>query len=85
MECGLCFETCRQAGHNAISWVSVPEENGEGERLVPQVNPAKCVGCGLCEVTCLTEVVATGVLEVPAVTVTPRAAQVELQRRGRLR
>ena len=42
--CGRCYISCRDGGHQAISW------NQQTKR--PRVNGAKCAGCGLCSLVC---------------------------------
>jgi len=65
-DCQLCYEECRAAGYHAIEMKEiqvavgdVPEgalsamEIEEAGRIpAPFVNPAACVGCGLCEYRC---------------------------------
>ena len=41
--CGRCYISCRDGGHQAISF---------GEDRRPRVNGAKCVGCLLCSLVC---------------------------------
>ena len=41
--CGRCYVSCRDGGHQAISF---------GEDRQPRVNGAKCVGCLLCSLVC---------------------------------
>lgn len=41
--CGRCYLSCRDGGHQAISFA---------EDRVPHVNGAKCVGCHLCTLVC---------------------------------
>ena len=43
--CGRCYTSCRDGGHQAISF---------GEDRRPKVNAAKCVGCLLCRLVCPT-------------------------------
>lgn len=42
--CGRCFISCRDGGHQALTW------NSETGR--PKLNGLKCVGCGLCSLVC---------------------------------
>jgi dihydropyrimidine dehydrogenase (NAD+) subunit PreA len=39
IRCGLCHVACRDGGHVAIEW---------GEGRIPEVDPERCTGCGLC-------------------------------------
>ena len=85
--CGLCYDVCREAGHEAIEWVRRGRGEGGGGRgrggrgagtyqLVPSVDPAKCVGCGLCVTTCMqTNVTERKLLSRPAIAVTPKLFQ----------
>ena len=41
--CGRCYTSCRDGGHQAISF---------GEDRQPRVNGSKCVGCLLCSLVC---------------------------------
>jgi dihydropyrimidine dehydrogenase (NAD+) subunit PreA len=41
--CGRCYTSCRDGGHQAISF---------GEDRLPRVNGSKCVGCLLCSLVC---------------------------------
>jgi dihydropyrimidine dehydrogenase (NAD+) subunit PreA len=43
IRCGRCFRACYDGGHRAI--------RVGGERL-PEVDPERCVGCGLCPLVC---------------------------------
>lgn len=45
MECGRCFISCRDGGHQAISF---------GEDRKPKIIGTKCVGCHLCRLVCPT-------------------------------
>ena len=45
MGCGRCFISCRDGGHQAISF---------GEDRTPRILGAKCVGCLLCRLVCPT-------------------------------
>ncbi len=58
--CQLCVDECRMAGYNAIEFVHVGtrrDENGEPVEgsgwLAPVVREDLCVGCGLCQMRCL--------------------------------
>jgi len=58
-DCQLCADECRAAGYDAIEFIRVGalvDESGmpiEGSGfLAPVVLPAKCVGCGLCQMRC---------------------------------
>ena len=65
-DCQLCFEECRAAGYNAITMkeiqlrlgdvpegvMSASELEEAGRIWAPFVDPAACVGCGLCEFRC---------------------------------
>jgi ferredoxin-type protein NapG len=67
-DCQLCFEECRAAGYDAIEMREIRLEIGEAPPGVlspaeleaaariraPVLDPAKCVGCGLCEYRCHT-------------------------------
>ncbi|MCP4631346.1 MAG: NAD-dependent dihydropyrimidine dehydrogenase subunit PreA [candidate division Zixibacteria bacterium] len=44
INCGKCFISCRDGGHEAIEW--------NRERRLPQVNLENCVGCALCKLVC---------------------------------
>lgn len=44
--CGRCFISCRDGGHQAISF--------DTENRVPTLNGNKCVGCQLCSLVCPT-------------------------------
>jgi ferredoxin len=85
-KCGPCVDICREAGFNAIEWVRRPapdearptEESDEPDDFewVPRVNPAKCVGCGLCVQICMQKFVTdSGILPEPAIAVTPKRVQ----------
>lgn len=71
-ECSLCYEECRRAGYDAIALRTVrielnppPPEGVFSEQeiedmsriQVPLVDPAACVGCGICEYRCHTRYV----------------------------
>jgi len=43
--CGRCYTSCRDGGHQALSF---------GEDRKPHVNGSKCVGCQLCRLVCPT-------------------------------
>ena len=56
--CGLCVITCRAAGYEAMVEDIQFDEMGmpiEGSVPTPIVLPDRCVGCGLCQQTCLTK------------------------------
>ena len=48
--CGRCYLSCRDGGHQAISFA---------EDRVPHINGAKCVGCHLCTLVCPVEAIGT--------------------------
>ena len=43
--CGRCYISCRDGGHQALSF---------GDDRTPRLNGAKCVGCHLCRLVCPT-------------------------------
>ncbi|MBQ6576646.1 MAG: 4Fe-4S binding protein, partial [Bacteroidales bacterium] len=43
--CGRCYISCKDGGHQAISF---------GDDRQPKINGAKCVGCHLCRLVCPT-------------------------------
>jgi len=65
-DCRLCFEECEAAGYHAIEMRAIHLPVGDvpegafsqveledmGRILAPFVDPAACVGCGLCEYRC---------------------------------
>jgi len=65
-DCQLCFEECEAAGYHAIEMRTIHLPVGDvpegafsqveledmGRILAPFVDPAACVGCGLCEYRC---------------------------------
>jgi len=85
-DCQLCYDECRAAGYDAIEMREIQLEVGdvpdgalsateleEASRiLAPVVDPAKCVGCGLCEYRCHAAWVRQrGELAASAIVVTP--------------
>jgi len=86
--CTLCHDVCVQAGYSAISLteqvVYLEEPGGfmvddHAVMMVPSVLPGKCVGCGLCVMTCVQENVRRRkVLPRPAIEVVPKSPQLRL-------
>lgn len=57
--CQACVDECKDAGYNAIEFVRVHTEVDEAGKPIeesgyraPVVLPDKCVGCGLCQMSC---------------------------------
>lgn len=57
--CQLCVDECAAAGYDAIEFIRVhTKADASGKPvestgfLAPQVQPDKCVGCGLCQMRC---------------------------------
>ena len=48
--CGRCFISCKDAGHQAISF--------DNNARTPKVLASKCVGCHLCKLVCPTNSIA---------------------------
>ena len=46
--CGRCYVSCRDGGHQAISF---------GDERTPKINGLKCVGCHLCRLVCPTDAI----------------------------
>ncbi len=42
--CGRCYLSCRDGGHQALTW--------DGEKHRPFLDGRRCVGCGLCRLVC---------------------------------
>ena len=50
--CGRCYLSCRDGGHQAISW--------EAAARRPVLDGARCVGCQLCRLVCPAAAIAAG-------------------------
>jgi len=57
--CQECVDECKKAGYDAIEFTrvhTVMDENGNPDEdsghIAPVVLPEKCVGCGLCQMSC---------------------------------